>query len=599
MSFNWSIIKNKLYGILKGSSKEVVMYDERGNRTIDPDEATRYFVTFRSDNKDVEEFILLISINDDGQDSVINIKTPELKSNEDFTTVYAIRDHIRNAIGRKEGIKVNWQVFDHEIDPREEAVNNIKESKDISKIFGSTKSSFQRIGEAKLIIRHTDTVNEEKHGARTRHIRALFVENQNGERFQYPHLHLSGARAFARHVSNGGSNHDVVANAIFEMSKDYISLRSTGQHLRKSNGLNEWVETIRENMQRINRTIKSLHGPKGYTNISPTLAQESIISDSQSVLDLQKKLAETCGLSEDDPMYESLGRAAHYIATYPAVPKPTFSWKSQPNLTAPEGMHENAIERLNWQLQELANYCSEETAASRLSGIANKISMGTMLEEDEMVFVRDAFQSSLSYIPEETRVLEEIELDEFLAEFDPDTLSIPPNDIITEDPIKEGDRYGQRVKIHSPNDTMGFHGKTGTISGKEGKHYRVKLDSPVDVPNVGKVHDDIWEPQHLKKVKESIAELEEATAMITCPNCKGSGAVKGGHAGQVKTCPVCNGCGDVTPDNKQVAEAEANDDSMNDDSSNDDGMNDDSSNDDLSETDNSDYLKRITNLAGI
>lgn len=48
-----------------------------------------------------------------------------------------------------------------------------------------------------------------------------------------------------------------------------------------------------------------------------------------------------------------------------------------------------------------------------------------------------------------------------------------------------------------------FHGKTGTVIGKEGKHYRVKLHEPVHVPGVGHVKDDLWERGHLKVLREA------------------------------------------------------------------------------------------------
>ena len=42
MSFNWKIISDKIYAIVKGSAKNLVMYDARGNETIDPEKGTRF-----------------------------------------------------------------------------------------------------------------------------------------------------------------------------------------------------------------------------------------------------------------------------------------------------------------------------------------------------------------------------------------------------------------------------------------------------------------------------------------------------------------------------------------------------------------------------
>lgn len=46
-----------------------------------------------------------------------------------------------------------------------------------------------------------------------------------------------------------------------------------------------------------------------------------------------------------------------------------------------------------------------------------------------------------------------------------------------------------------------FVGQTGVIVDKEGKLYRVKFDSPVEVPDVGLVTDDLWEPKLLKVIR--------------------------------------------------------------------------------------------------
>ena len=82
MSFNWKIISDKIYAIVKGSAKNLVMYDARGNETIDPEKGTRFFATFSSKNPELDDFTILVAVHDEGQSSYINIKTPELKEDE-------------------------------------------------------------------------------------------------------------------------------------------------------------------------------------------------------------------------------------------------------------------------------------------------------------------------------------------------------------------------------------------------------------------------------------------------------------------------------------------------------------------------------------
>ena len=416
MSYNWPIIREKIYGILRSLSRDVMLYDAAGNETADPDDATRFFATFKSSDKDKKKFTILIAIHDEGQDSFINIKMPELPNDRDFNVVWSINLHIRSAVGQREGIKINWQVFDKAIDPREEAVNNIKESKDIGKVFGTTKSSFQRIGEAKLIIRHTETVKEDKHGARTRHLKAIFVENSAGERFAYPHLHLAGARAFARHIASGGRNHDAIAEGIINISEDYTSLKRVSHRLRKTGIQNEWIDVIRENMKRMNKKLKSLQGPKGYSAISSGLAEQMVISDQTAVDSVHNQMSNMCGCMQGDDGYDDFGKVAQYVVAFPKQEEP-MSWKFRPDLNGNTDGLSTISEKLSWQLMQMSTACESQSYATRLAEIANKISNKVMPDDDDLTAIKEAFSSCYSQNVDDVVLQEEAELNEFINGF--------------------------------------------------------------------------------------------------------------------------------------------------------------------------------------
>ena len=69
--------------------------------------------------------------------------------------------------------------------------------------------------------------------------------------------------------------------------------------------------------------------------------------------------------------------------------------------------------------------------------------------------------------------------------------------------LSSGDRVKLVYKGIFANDQFAkyFNGKTGSIMSKEDGYYRVKLDTPVNIPNVGKVTSDLWEKQFIKKIK--------------------------------------------------------------------------------------------------
>ena len=99
--------------------------------------------------------------------------------------------------------------------------NQQKEFKDSdmneSKMYGSIKSSYQDLGEtAKIIVRHKRPVDEEVRGSRSRNISKIFVETSSGERTLLPFKNLLGARAIARHISEGGNLYDDIGQHIVE-----------------------------------------------------------------------------------------------------------------------------------------------------------------------------------------------------------------------------------------------------------------------------------------------------------------------------------------------------------------------------------------------
>ena len=101
-----------------------------------------------------------------------------------------------------------------------------------STLYGTKTMSYQKLMDTRLIIKHNQAVMDDTQpGARTRNISALFVENQDGERFKYPFIHLAGARAMQRHVANGGVPYDDVGKSIIQMSEEIAQLKSFGNYV--------------------------------------------------------------------------------------------------------------------------------------------------------------------------------------------------------------------------------------------------------------------------------------------------------------------------------------------------------------------------------
>ena len=137
-----------------------------------------------------------------------------------------------------------------------------------SKLYGTSRISYQKIGEARIVIKHTEGVNQESAAGRTRSIGKIYIESAEGERFIYPFKHLSGARAMARHVAEGGKPHDEFGGHIVGLSEEMSKLRKFNNYMGRSavmaESLSGYVDAVKERISTVKKTIESLQKPKFY-----------------------------------------------------------------------------------------------------------------------------------------------------------------------------------------------------------------------------------------------------------------------------------------------------------------------------------------------
>ena len=132
-----------------------------------------------------------------------------------------------------------------------------------SALYGSKTVSYQKLMDTRLIIKHSQAVMDDAApGARSRNISGLFVENQDGERFKYPFIHLAGARAMQRHVANGGVPYDDIGKSIVTMSEEIAQLKSFGNYVVRNDLMNSdtnnVVERSAEQLNRLREQIKAM-----------------------------------------------------------------------------------------------------------------------------------------------------------------------------------------------------------------------------------------------------------------------------------------------------------------------------------------------------
>lgn len=365
MGFDWQNIGSTIYSMLGVNGyRPIKMWKEDGTKTSDPTEATRFIASKKSRDPALDSFDIMIVLHDENNDSHLDLETPTLSNQEDFDSTYNLKRNLDTNIRDRFNLPVNWSKFSHRIVAKDSQENeNIQES-DISRVYGpSLTTSYQKVGKSKLIIRHSDPIDEAKQGSRWRKIKSIFIETKNGERFAYPCSHVAGARSLARHCSNDGLPYDEIGEAIKRMSEDYIELKKARTLLNRA-GLTDYAEKTRDAMRSINKDVKRMAGPLGYKK-----AVESgldVVGTDGKAADLTKKFIRDCDWTADDEA-KPLATAARYISRHAPID---------------DGM----VDRLN----RLADKIGDDETANALRKMADSISSGKQPTIDQVRFATEA-----------------------------------------------------------------------------------------------------------------------------------------------------------------------------------------------------------------
>ena len=177
--------------------------------------------------------------------------------------------------------------FDKNIEPKDFSHQSVTEG--FSRAFGSVKTSYIQLENARLIIKHSKGVNEEVRGARSRNIHSLFVENANKEQTKFPYKYMAGAKAMAMHVNHGGTFEDAKGTGIMNMCKEAIEMSQFLTHVRTNKLVNEGnanvVETIKSQLKSIKETVKGLQTLKGYNSYQT----KEIVETEENSVDISDK----------------------------------------------------------------------------------------------------------------------------------------------------------------------------------------------------------------------------------------------------------------------------------------------------------------------
>ena len=292
MNKNLNKIAQDLYGKIETRFPNIKIGDENAevlSKKTDIPEA-RFF---EFEYEEAGEKLGTIAITLDEEDGIIVQISGKLADSKHYGAFRFIRSfrqfaknrllkfHVQN-IGKDH---LDKRDYNFQAKPKEEPVMQSQQPVMESKMYGNARMSYQDLGEARLVIKHSQPVNPEIAAGRTMHIDSIYVENADGERFKYPFKHLNGARAMAEHLKHGGNPYDNIGKHISSLSEELSQLRKFKGYVTRNDTLaeamNDITPRVMERIEEIKKEVAGLQRPTYYEVFAESFAsrEEQIIPE--------------------------------------------------------------------------------------------------------------------------------------------------------------------------------------------------------------------------------------------------------------------------------------------------------------------------------
>jgi len=284
---NLNIIAEELFNKIRGRFPSVTIGNANGEVTNVPKEA-RYF---DFDFKEGERSLGKVSVSV-GNDTLAIMYSNDFVTQEDTLTKNAWYDFLKEIRVFAKKRMLNFDTRDinkSNLDKRDYQFLAANRPGDItmeSTMYGTSKTSYQNIGGARLAIKHTNPINPEHSAGRTKNVSAIYIESSEGERFKYPFKHLNGARAMARHVAEGGMPFDDFGTHIVGLSEELSKLKKFKSYMGRSavmaEGLADYTSVVNDRIQSVKKTIENIQKESQYKKIAETFVKpvlEDVPSD--------------------------------------------------------------------------------------------------------------------------------------------------------------------------------------------------------------------------------------------------------------------------------------------------------------------------------
>jgi hypothetical protein len=267
---NLNVIATELFNKIRGRFPSVTLGDEESNVTSEPEQARYFDFDFVSEGRPVGK----VSISLDGTHLAV-VYGKGLMTNENEITKGKWYDFLKElrmfakkrmmSFDTRDITKSNLDTRDYKfLSQNRSGEQTMSESK----LYGTSTRSYQNIGTARLVLRHSQPVNPEMSSSRSQHVESIYIESADGERFKYPYKHLNGARAMARHVAEGGKPFDDFGQHITSLSEELSKLRKFKSYMGRSSVMAEslagYMDIVNERIQSVKKTVEHLQRAAHY-----------------------------------------------------------------------------------------------------------------------------------------------------------------------------------------------------------------------------------------------------------------------------------------------------------------------------------------------
>lgn len=316
---NFPAVAKECFQVLRSYDYAVQMYDDDGNRVHEPEEARRLFA--KPEN-------VMVAIVDNGESSTIRLYL------SDSTEIHAVMGLIGTLrmVATKYNLIFNVGRYDGMISPKEFSTKMaVSEQEDcrmnlVEGMYGTSRTSYLKLENARMIVRHSARVDENMLGARGRNIDSIFVENAVGERSLFPTNQIAPARAMTHHVDNGGSWADAVGQQITRLAQYYADLGTASRHIfgcgdALPEGASDLRERCRSKRRDMRRMFERMCRKSGYAEEVKRLEEAAkLVSDGVAPVDEDRidelaALVNTENRKLDRQVLETLARVLDHALT--------------------------------------------------------------------------------------------------------------------------------------------------------------------------------------------------------------------------------------------------------------------------------------------